>query len=57
MLTHNIDLSTWLDKAADKEAEIQGEQHRKRIAAAAQATEIFGDDELEEHAEKMRRRG
>lgn len=48
MLTHNIDLRDWLEREADKQAAEQGPAARSLIASAAEATEYFTDDELEE---------
>lgn len=54
MLTHNIDLRDWLEKAAEKQAQEQGPAVHALIAGAAAATEQFSDDELEEAAAKER---
>jgi hypothetical protein len=53
MLTHTIDLSTWLEREEAKQKAAHGPKMHKRIeAAAAEAIEQFSEDELEEYAAK-----
>lgn len=47
-LTYNIDLTDWLDRAAERQRQEHGERVHKLIADAAKASDFFTDDELEE---------
>jgi hypothetical protein len=51
-LTYNIDLRDWLDKEAERQQVQHGKKNHALISAAAEATERFSDDELEEFARR-----
>ncbi len=48
MLTYNLDLRDWIEREADKQMAQQGPRASGLIADAAEASEYFTDDELEE---------